>query len=107
MIESDWKKFSAMVPMLRERYLATQNARIARLLADPKKNETERFWDALDEMKKEAQTLKTCLDGHSRSEMLFFLVLMRKVGMVKKEDLADFSEDLQKQLFDVPIRKRD
>jgi len=106
MIESDWKKFSAMVPMLRERYLATQNARIARMLTDPKKNETGRFWDAMDEMKREAETLRTCLDGHSRSEMIFYLVLMRKVGMVTKEDLADFSEDLQKQVFDVPIRKK-
>ena len=106
MVESDWKKFSAMVPMLRERYLATQNARIAQMLNDPKKNETGRFWDAMDEMKKEAKKLQTCLDGHSRSEMIFHLVLMRKVGMVKKEDLADFSEDLQKQVFDEPIRKR-
>jgi hypothetical protein len=55
-----------MVPMLRERYLAECNAKIAALLIDPEKNETERFWKAMEEMEKEADTLRRCLDGHSR-----------------------------------------
>jgi len=68
MIESDWKRFSAMVPMLRERYLATQNERIARILTDSNKNETERFWDALEEMKKERR----------RCERAWMVTLARK-----------------------------
>src|SRR3954468_10421201 len=99
MIESDWKKFSAMIAMLRERYLAEQNVRIARMLADPKKNETERFWDALEEMKKESKSLRICLDNLSRSNMSFALVCMRGVGMIKKEDLAAFSPELQETIF--------
>ena len=99
MNESDWKKFSGMVPFWRERYLAEQNARIARLLAEPNKTETERFWDSLDEMKKEAKILRQCLDGHSRSNMLMAMLSMRGVGMLKKEDLADFSPELQKMMF--------
>lgn len=95
MIESDWKKFSAMIPMLRERYLAEQNARIARVLADPKKNETQRFWDALEAIQKESKTLRMCLDDHSRSKMSIALLSMRGAGMLTKEDLADFSPELQ------------
>ena len=68
-MESDWKKFRVLVPVLRERYLADHNARIARILTDPTKTETERFWDAMDEMEKVAKTLRECLDGHSRSKM--------------------------------------
>ncbi len=41
--ESDWKKSRAMVPVLREKYLAEKTARIAVLLTDPKKSETEQF----------------------------------------------------------------
>ena len=93
--ESDWKKYSARLPMWRERYLAKQNARIARVLADPKKNHSERFWDALEEMEKEAKTLRACLDRHSRSNMMLSLLSMRAVGMINAEDLADFSEELQ------------
>ena len=99
MNESDWKKYSARLPLWRERYLAKQNARITGVLADPKKNETERFWDALDEMQKEAKTLRSCLDRHSRSNMMFSLLSMLAVGMINAEDLADFSEELQKSIL--------
>eukprot|EP01012_Entosiphon_sulcatum_P067751 TRINITY_DN9755_c0_g3_i3.p2 TRINITY_DN9755_c0_g3~~TRINITY_DN9755_c0_g3_i3.p2 ORF type:complete len:107 (+),score=16.51 TRINITY_DN9755_c0_g3_i3:369-689(+) len=97
-MESDWKKFSAMVPILRERYLSERNARIVRVLADPKKNETERFWDAMEVMEKEAKTLRLCLDGHSRSKMWLFILTMIRTGMLMKEDLAGFSEELQNKV---------
>ena len=94
-MESDWKKFRAMVPKLRERYLAEErNARISAMLADPKKNETERFWDAMYEMEKEAKILLQCLDGHSRSKMGHFVHTMIRAGMLQKEDLAEFSEGI-------------
>ena len=105
-MESDWKKFSAMIPKLRERYLAERNPRIAHLLADPKKNETERFWDAAEEIRKEAKILRECLDDHSRSRMWLAMITMRAAGMLKKEDLAGFSEELQKQVFDDLFEKR-
>jgi hypothetical protein len=94
-MESDWKKFSAMIPMLRERYLATQNAKAASLLTDPRRNETKRFWDAMELMEKEAKVLRRCLDGHSRSKMEFFMMDMIGHGMLKEEDLAGFSEELR------------
>ncbi len=67
--EADWRQFRDMVPKLRERYLAERNAKIAALLIDPEMNETERFWNAMEEMEKEANALRRCLDGHSRSKM--------------------------------------
>jgi len=87
-----------MVPMLRERYLAEQNARIVALLTGPKKTETERFWDALEVMEKEAKVLQRCLDGHSRSSMQRFMCCMIGVGMLKKEDMGVFSEELRSQI---------
>lgn len=98
-MESDWKKFSALVPEMRERYITEQNLRIRRLLDAPGKTETERFWDTYEEMEKEAKTLHWCLDGHSRSKMWLFMLSMRKVGMLKKEDLVGFSTELQNQIF--------
>ena len=97
-MESDWRKFRDMVPQLRERSLAGCNARIASVLADPKKNETDRFWDALEQMEKEAKILRNCLDGHSRSSMSLFMSLMLHHGMLTREDLLQFSEELQKTL---------
>ena len=97
-MESDWKKFRDMVPRLRERYLADRNARIVTLLTERAKTETERFWDAMEEMEKEARVLRECLDGHSRSKMWLYILTMIRAGMLTKEDLKVFSEDLQKQV---------
>lgn len=99
--ESDWRKFRTMVPILRERYLAERTGRIAALLNNPKKSETERFWDAMDEMEKEAKVLRYCLDGHSRSKMWLFMLSMINAGMMKKDDLAEFSEELQQSISHV------
>ena len=96
--EADWRRFRDMVPKLRERYLAERNPKIAALLSDPKKNETERFWNAMEKIEKEAKTLRHCLDGHSRSKMWIYMLSMIGAGMLKKEDLAGFSDDLQKEI---------
>jgi len=84
--------------MLRERYLAEWNARIAGTLTNPNKNETERFWDSFEIMEKQAKVLRRCLDGHSRSKMWLFMISMVRVGMLKREDLSQFSEELQREL---------
>lgn len=98
-MESDWKKFRVMVPLLRERYLQEKNSRILAKLGEPGKTDTERFWNAFEDMEREAKILRDCLDGHSRSKMGLYLMLMRAAGMLRKEDLADFSEELQGQVF--------
>lgn len=98
MIESDWKKFRDMVPMLRERYLTAQNARLARLLTNPAKTETERFCDTFEAMEKEAKVLQRCLDGHSRSSMYRYMLTMIGAGMLTREDVSVFSPELQKDI---------
>lgn len=96
--ESDWKMFSAMVPVLRERYLAARNAEITALLTNPAQDETERFWTAMAEMEKQAKVLRRCLDGHSRSNMWEFMLAMIHAGMLTRDDLAQFSDELQREL---------
>jgi hypothetical protein len=99
-MESDWQKFRDLVPALRERYLSALNVRIARKLADSGRTGTQRFWDAKEEMDKEVRILRACLDGHSRSTMWVHMIAMREAGMLKREDLANFSEELKQQVFD-------
>ena len=97
-MESDWRKFRDMVPKLRERYLLERNVRIARMLTSQEKSETERFWDAMEEMEREATVLRQCLDGHSRSKMWLYILTMIRSGMLRKEDIEVFSEELQKEV---------
>ena len=102
-MEADWKKFRALIPRVRDRYLAERNADIIRLLTDSKKNETERFWDAAELIEEEEKTLRSCLDDISRSKMWLTLIAMRRAGMLKKEDLVGFSAELQNQVFNDPL----
>jgi hypothetical protein len=95
-MESDWRKLRDIVPRLRERYLADCNPWIVALLTEPDKNQTEHFWDAMEEMEREARVLRECLDGHSPSKMRLYIVTMIRAGMLSKEDIGVFSEDLQK-----------
>lgn len=103
--ESDWKKFRVMLEVWRERYLAEKNRRLAAMLTDPKKTETERFWDAEHAIEKEARILEQCLDDIRRSRMLERLWEMRGAGMIRREDLAEFSDELQDQVFFEPSKK--
>lgn len=102
-MESDWKKFRALLPVWRERYLVKCNGEITRILCAPGKTDTERFWDAEERIADEAKVLSRCLDDLRRSKMLERLYAMRAAHMIEREDLADFSEELQKQIFDPGI----
>ena len=105
-MESDWKKFSAMLEVWRERYLVERNAEIARTLTDPTRSETERFWSAEVQIQKEAKVLRRCLDDISRSKVWLRLMEMRSAGMIRREDLAGFSEELQRQVFSEPFKQQ-
>jgi hypothetical protein len=76
------------------------------LLADTKKTETDRFWELEEEARKIARALRDCLDGHSRSKMRYFMHLMRYAGILKREDLTEFSEQLQEQIFGEHFKQR-
>ena len=98
-MESEWKKFRDMPPIWRERYLAERNTRLVAILSDTKKSETDRFWEIEEMVRQEAKTLRRCLDGYSRSNMVFHLMDMKAAGMIRREDLAEFSPELQEQIF--------
>lgn len=99
-MEFDWKKFSARLAPWRERYVTGINARLTQILTDTRLTATERFWKVEELTRQQAKTLQRCLDGTSRSKMWQHLMEMRAAGMIRPEDLADFSEELQHQVFD-------
>jgi hypothetical protein len=96
--ESDWKLYSKMVGAWRERYLERRNSAFAAGLTDSGRTPTERFWDTLDELKKEAKVLTACFDPHSRSSMIQNMQLMYGHGIIVKDDLESFSSELAELL---------
>lgn len=95
--ESDWKAFRAMAPDLRERYLRDRNEELRTILSDDDRSPTERFWDAEERVREIAKTLRDCLDGHSRSKMEFFIMVMITNGMMTTDDLDAFSAEVRER----------
>ena len=98
-LESDWRKFNARLGVWRERHLADRNRRIAAVLTEAGKTETERFWAAEKLIANEARALQRSLDDIRRSQMINRLLEMRLSGMIHREDLADFSPKLRDRVF--------
>ena len=98
MRESDWKVFRKRVPEWRERHLQIKNKEIISILTEKNKTSTEQFWDAKKKMDGEARTLVDCLDGHSRSKMDRYLLLMYRHGLINNDDLKEFSKELQEHI---------
>jgi hypothetical protein len=96
--EADWKKFRKMVPVLRERYLEKLIPELTAMLQNEKQTPTERFWNASERTEEIGKILRTCLDGHTRSRMMSFLLLMIRHQMMTEEDLKGFSDELREQI---------
>ena len=92
--ETDWKKFRTIVPELRERYLLARNLELIAILQDESKTPTEQFWSVSERVEKIGDILRSCLDGHTRSKMVYYLLLMYRHHLLTNEDLKGFSEEL-------------
>lgn len=97
-VESDWKRFRALVPELRERYLRDRNAELICILEDEALTPTEKFWTASERMDGIGGILRSCLDDHRRSNMMHSLRLMYCHGMISDEDLNGFSEGVRERI---------
>ena len=98
--ESDWKKFRMIVPELRERYLRERNSEIDAILRDESSTPTNKFWTASKRIEEIEKILRSCLDDHSRSTMMNYLMIMCRHQMLMEEDLDDFSEDVRGRLIE-------
>ncbi len=95
--EKDWKVFRNMAPELRERYLIDRNEELASILNDDQLSQTDRFWEVEKKTKQTAKVLRECLDGHTRSRMGSFMIIMIGYGMMTNDDLLKFSVETQER----------
>jgi len=98
LIESDWKTFRRIVHEWRERYITRINKKLVHILSHPKETQTETFWDTKKKTDKSAKILRDCLDGHSRSRMTRYIIVMINYGMITLDDLNEFSTELQEHM---------
>ncbi len=93
--ESDWKRFRRIVPELRERYLRRRNSELSAILGDESSTATDQFWAASERIEETGKILRACFDGHTRSTMMSFLMMMYRHQMLTEDDLDGFSEGVR------------
>jgi hypothetical protein len=71
---------------------------LSAILRDEALNATDQFWTASERIDEIGKILKSCLDGHSRSTMVSYLMMMQRHQMLREEDLDGFSEGVRERL---------
>lgn len=97
-LESDWKKFRKIVPELRERYLRERNSELDAILRDESLTPTDRFWAVSKRVDEIGAILRMCLNGHTRSKMMHYLLLMYRHQLLVDGDMEGFSEGVRERL---------
>lgn len=96
--EGDWKRFSKSLDLLRNEYLAKQNADLIGILQDQDRDPTAQFWATVKQQKEIQRKLQCCLDGCSRSKLTEKVLFMVQCGMMSQEFLSGFSEEFQESI---------
>jgi hypothetical protein len=98
-LESDWKTYNKLVPLVRDRFLLGKNAELIAILSQESKTPTETFWEAKSLMDEQAEILSQCLGHHSRSHMWLSVLLLRRYGLIRDQDLEQFSESFRQEVI--------
>lgn len=95
--EQDWKLFREKVPTWQEKYMEKINQKIQKLLENPSKTASEKFWQIEKNIHNEKRNPGVLIEM-KRSSMCTNILSLLKSKCIKIDDLSDFSEDLQKNV---------
>ena len=96
--ESDWKVFKELHPVALERYFMRAVAGMQRKLGNARLTNRERFWEVVEQAREDQKEVRETFDDYRRSTAVIHLMIMRREGLIKEEEMARFSEDLQERM---------
>ena len=99
-IESDWKYFRSQIEPWRERYLATVNKKLQKIITDEKLSETDKFWNVKKTCDEKVKVLQLCFDDIRRSMMWIHLSSMYENKIITSEDLQQFKDEHIRKIAD-------
>lgn len=102
--KSDWKLFCSKVPGWQERYMKRLDEEYIELLSSDKPAST-RFWE-LEKRIREDKKSKGVVINLRKSEALWDIALFLRDGIIDKDDLSEFSDDLQENVNFLVERSR-
>ena len=94
--KSDWKLFMERLPEWQERFMEKLNQEYIQLLSrnlDPSEN----FWELERRIREDKRLLGVRMELN-KGNMTFDLMRLLHDGVIEKEDLADFSQELQDEV---------
>lgn len=102
--KSDWKLFCSKVSGWQERYMKRLDEEYIELLSSDKPAST-RFWE-LEKRIREDKNSKGVVIQLRKSEALWDIALFLRDGIIDKDDLSEFSDDLQENVNFLVERSR-
>ena len=94
--ESDWKLFSKKIIDWQESHMERLNKEYIALLSEDK-DASEKFWTLHDRILDDKKSAGVQAQ-RSRSNMDFIIMDLLRDKIITLDDLADFSEDMQKKM---------
>ena len=92
--KADWKLLRVKIAEWQERYMAHLIQEYMQLLSDETQNPSDRFW-ALEKKVKNDRRHPGVLIRLQKSNAIYDMVSLIRLGVISFEDLADFSDNLK------------
>ena len=95
--KKDWKLFREKLAGWQENYMDKLTKEYIELLSDENKNASDKFWE-LEKRIKQDKKHPGVIMKMQKSEAIWNIVYLIRLGVVKYEDLSDFSDDLKQEV---------
>ena len=92
--KSDWKLYREKIAGWQENYMSRLNNEYIDLLSADDKKASEKFWELEKRIKNDRRHLGVIIEM-SKSNAVFDIVSLIRLGVITYDDLADFSDDLR------------
>ena len=92
--KKDWKLFREKLAVWQENYMNKLTKEYMELLSDENKNASDKFWELEKRIKKDKKHPGVIMEM-SKSEAIWNIVYLIRLGVIEYDDLADFTDDLK------------
>lgn len=95
--KKDWKLFREKLADWQENYMDKLTKKYIELLSDENKNASGKFWELEKRIKQDKKHLGVIMEMN-KSEAIWNIVYLIRLGVIEYDDLADFSDDLKQEV---------
>lgn len=94
--KSDWKLFRSRIAEWQEAYMEQLIKEYIKLL-NGSENASDKFWELEERIKKDKKHPGVIIELR-KGDMIYDIITLINYGVIKIEDLEDFSEDLREKV---------